>query len=184
MLLKLWPIIGFQLNQFLHKFSISVILIGCIHPLCNRSIAAFSHVGSYNFPCFQEGHISLVFQLKYFLFFFVNIARSCISQVILLAVCTSNFFQAIFLHVVWVLFTTFGTCQSSSTGFPVVFIFLAFKAPQGSWDILLDSLKRIVNLHLLRSTGLIKYQDVSVGLDSFFTFSDGDSSYICNSLFS
>ena len=31
------------------------------------------------------------------------------------AVCTSNFFQAIFLHVVWVLFITFGTCLLSST---------------------------------------------------------------------
>ena len=37
--------------------------------------------------------------------------------------------------------------------------------------------------HLIGSMGLIKCHDVSVGLDSFFAFYDGDSSYICNSLF-
>ena len=127
----------------------------------------------------MEGHIPLVFHLKYFLFsFFVN------SQIIWLAVCTSNFFQAIFLHVVSVLFTSFGTCLSSSTGFPMMSIFLAFEAPQGSWDVLLNSLKTIADLQLLGSTGLVKCQDVSVGLDSLIAFSDGDSFYICNSLFS
>ena len=130
-LLKLWSIIRFQLNQFFHDSSIFVVLIGCIHPLCNRSVAVFSHEAPYNFPCFQEGHIPLVFHLKYFFFFFVNIAKSCIGQLILSAVCTSNLFQAIFLQVVQVLFTAFGTHQLSSTGFPVVSIFLAFEAPQG-----------------------------------------------------
>ena len=51
-------------------------------------------------------------------------------------------------------------------------------------NVLLSSLKAIADLHLVGSAGLIKCQDVSVGLDSLFTFSDGDSSYICNSLFS
>ena len=74
------------------------------------------------------------------------------------------------------------TCLSSSTGFPVVSIFLAFEGPHWNWDVLLNSLKTTADLHLLGSTGLIKCQDV--GLDSFFAFSDGDSSYICNSLFS
>ena len=54
-----------------------------------------------------------------------------------------KFFQAIFLHMVWILFATFGTCLSSSIGFPVVSIFLAFEAPQGSWNVLLNSLKTI-----------------------------------------
>ena len=54
----------------------------------------------------------------------------------------------------------------------------------GSWDILLNSLKTIADLHLLGSMRLIKCQDVSVGLDSFFAFSDGDSFYVCNSRFS
>ena len=62
-------------------------------------------------------------------------------------------------------------------------IFLAFEASLGSWDVLLNSFKTIVDLHLIGSTGLIKCQDVSVGLDSFFAFSNGDS-YIWNSLFS
>ena len=59
----------------------------------------------------------------------------------------------------------------------MVSIFLAFEAPQGSWGVLLNSLKIIADLHLLGNTGLIKCQDVSVGLDSFFAFSDGDSSH-------
>ena len=97
---------------------------------------------------------------------------------ILSAVCTSNLLQAIFLQVVLVLFTAFGTYQSFSTGFSMVSIFLSFKAPQWCWDILLNSLK--TDLHLIGSMGLIKCQDC-VGLDSFFAFSNGDS-YICNSL--
>ena len=96
----------------------------------NRGVAVFSHVALHNFPCFQEGHIPLVFHLNYFLFFFVSIARSCVSRMLLSAVCTCNFFQAIFLHMVQVLFTT---CLSSSKSFSMVSIFLAFEAPQGSW---------------------------------------------------
>ena len=103
---------------------------------------------------------------------------------ILLAVCTSTLLQAIFLHMVRVLFTTFRTCLWSSIGFPVLFIFLAFEAPQESWDILLNSLKTIADLHFLGSTGLVKREDVSVGLDSLLAFSNGYFSYICNSPFS
>ena len=76
------------------------------------------------------------------------------------------------------------TCMSSSTGFRVVSIFWAFEAPQESWDVLLDSLKTIADIHLFGCTELIKYQDVSVYVYSFFAFSDGHSSYICNSVFS
>ena len=101
---------------------------------------------------------------------------------ILSAVCTLNLLQAIFLQVVRVLFTAFGTCLSSFTGFPVVSIILAFEASQGCWDVLLNSLKTMANLQLLGSMGLIKCQDVSFGLDSFLAFSYEDS-YICNSLF-
>ena len=92
---------------------------------------------------------------SHFFFFFVNNASSCVSQVILSAVCTSNFFQAIFLHVVRVLFTTFGTFLSSPRGFPCdVHIF-------GIWS----------------TSGELE----RVGLDSLFAFSDGDSSYVWNS---
>ena len=177
-------------NHSLSTGSIStqVFYICCLHCFyrtpCNRCVVIFSVKGPNNFPCFQEGHIPLVFNLNCFFFFFVNNARSCVIGMILSAVCTSNFFQAIFLHVVRVHFIGFRTCLLSSTGFHVVSIFLAFETPQGSWNILLISLKTKVDLHLFGSTGLIKCQDVSVGLDSFFAFSDGDSSYICNSLFS
>ena len=156
MLLKLWSIIVFQLDQFLHECSIFVVVIDSIRPPCNRGVAAFSQIAPNNSSCFQEGHISLVFNLNYFFFFLVNSTRSCVSQMILSAVCTCDFFHAILLNVVRVLLTAFGTCLSSSTGFPVVSIFWAFEVPQGSWDVLLNSLKTIADLRLVGSTGLIK----------------------------
>ena len=64
----------------------------------------------------------------------------------------------------------------------MVSIFLAFEAPQECWDIHLNPLKTIVNLHLLGSMELIKYQDVADGLDLFFAFSNGDSSDVCHLL--
>ena len=155
-LLKLWPIIGFQLEQFLHKCSIFDVVIDSIRPPCNGGVAALSHIAPYNSPRFQKGNISLVFDLNNFFFFLVNSTRSCVSRMIVLAVCTSNFFYTIFLCMVLVLFTAFGACLSSSTGFPVVSKFLIFEAPQGSWDILLNSLKTIADLHLFWSLGLIK----------------------------
>ena len=156
MVLKLWLIIGFQLDQFLHKCSIFGVIIGSIHPPCNGGVAAFSRIAPYNSPSFQKGKIPLVFYLNYFFFFLVNSTSSCVSRMILLAVCTCNFFQAIFLCMVRVLFTAFGTCLSSSTSFPVVPKFLTFEAPQGSWDVLFNSLKKIADLHLFWSLGLIK----------------------------
>ena len=156
MLLKLWPIIGFQLDQFLHKCSIFGVVIGSIRPPCNGGVAAFSHIVPYNSPSFQEGNIPLVFHLNFFFFFLVNSTSSCVSRMILWAVCTSNFFQAIFLCMVRVFFIAFGTCLSSSTGFPVVSRFLTFEAPERSWDILLNSLKTIADLHLFWSSRLIK----------------------------
>ena len=64
----------------------------------------------------------------------------------------------------------------------MLFIFLVFEAPQECWDIHLNPLKTIVDLHLLGSTELIKCQDVAVGLDLFFAFSNGDSSDVCHLL--
>ena len=176
MLLKLWPITGFQLDQFLHECAIFIVFIGSIHPPCNRGVAVFFHLAPYNYLCFLEGHFPLIFHLNYFLFFFINNVRSCVTRMILSAFCISNFFQGIFLHVIPVLFTAFDTCLSTSTSFLVVSIFWSFEALQRSWDVQLSSPKKIADLHLLVSTGLIKCQDVSVGLDSYFIFSDGDSS--------
>ena len=155
-LLKLWQVIGFQLDQFLHECSIFLVVIGSIRPPCNGGVAAFSHIAPYNSPSFQKGNIPLVFHLNYFFFFLVNSASSCVSRMILFAVYTSNFFLAIFLCMVRVLFTAFGTCLSSSTGFSVVSKFLTFEIPQGSWDVLLNSRKTIADLHLFWSSELIK----------------------------
>ena len=112
--------------------------------------------------------------------FFANIARSWVCWMIVSAFCTSNFFHAIFLYVVQVFFTAFGTCVSPSIGFSVVSTFFVFEALLGSWDVLLDSQDN----SRFSPTGLVKCQDVSDGLDSFLAFSDGDSSYICSFLFS
>ena len=87
-------------------------------------------------------------------FSFVGFARSCVSWVILSAVCTSSFLQAIFLHMVWDFFIAFGTCMSTSKGFLVESIFLAFEAPQGSWDALFDPFLTISDLLFLGNVGL------------------------------
>ena len=121
---------------------------------------------------------------KYFLFFFVNIARSYVSPAIVSAVGISNLLQVIFLQGVRVLFIAIGIYLSSSTGFLVVSLILAYEALQGCWNVLLNPLKTRADLHLYGSMGLTKCRDVSVGLDSFFAFSNGDYSYIVNSLFS
>ena len=60
----------------------------------------------------------------------------------------------------------------------------AFEASQESWDVLLNFLKIIANLHLFGSTGLVKCQDVSLALESLLAFSDRDSANVCNLLFS
>ena len=51
--------------------------------------------------------------------------------------------------MVWVLFTAFGTCQSSSASSPVASLFLAFEALQGCWDILFNPLKTSGNFSIL-----------------------------------
>ena len=78
----------------------------------------------------------------------------------------------IFLQVVWDLFPAFRTFLSSSTGFLVLSIFWASEAPQERRDLVFDYLKTIADPPFLGSIGLIKCQDVSVGLDSLFAFSD------------
>ena len=154
--------------------------MGGIRRPCNRGVAAFSLIDPYNFPCIQEGHISLVFHFKYFLFLFCKkIARSCVSRIILSAVCTSNFFQVIFFHVVRILFPAFGQRMSSSTCFPVVCLYFWHLKHLRGAGTYCSTLTR--QLLIFTSLGV---RDVSVGLDSFFAFSDGDSSNILNSLFS
>ena len=64
----------------------------------------------------------------------------------------------------------------------MVSIFLVFEALQECWDIYLNPLKTIVDLLLLRSMELIKCQDVAIGLDLFFAFSNGDSFDVCHLL--
>ena len=95
------------------------------------------------------------------------------------AFCIWNFFQAIFLHMIRVLFTALSKDLTSSTGF-----LLAFEVPQGYWDILLNPLRTIADIHLFGSTLLVKFHDVGVGLYLFFAFSNGVPSNICYSMFS
>ena len=56
-------------------------------------------------------------------FYFIDITWSWASQTVLLAFWTFPFICALFC-VVWILCTTFCTCQSSSASFPLMSIFL------------------------------------------------------------
>ena len=67
-----------------------------------------------------------------------------------------------------------GPCVLSPTGFLVVSIFLVFEALQGSWDVLFDPLYTIADFHL-GHVELVECQDVGVGFDFFFSFSNNYS---------
>ena len=88
-------------------------------------------------------------------FLFMNIAWCCLCRMILSGVCTSNILQAIFLHMARALFIASSTYVSSSAGFPVMSLFLAFEAPQVHGYELLNSFKTIADLPLLRRIWLI-----------------------------
>ena len=60
-------------------------------PSVQRTRSCFLPCSSYYFPCFQEGHIPLVFHFKYFFFGRVNITRSGISRMTLLADCLMSY---------------------------------------------------------------------------------------------
>ena len=96
---------------------------------------------------------------------------------VLLAVWKFNLLWAIFFCVVWVLFTTLCTSLSSSASFPLVVMFL-------TWNILFNPLEAIPDFHFLKNTGLIKYQDICIGLDLPPAFSNSNSSDVCHFLFS
>ena len=83
----------------------------------------------------------------------------------------------IFLHLntlptyVLGLFAALCTCQLFFARLPAIFIFLTFEASQGCWDILFNPLGTVADLHFFGNTGLIKCQDVGVGLYLFITLS-------------
>ena len=85
---------------------------------------------------------------------------------------------------VWVLFAALYTCLMFSATFPLVSIFLPFEVPYGCCDILFKPLETITDFHFLRNMGLMKYQDVGVGLDLLSDVSYRNSSDICLPLFS
>ena len=58
--------------------------------------------------------------------------------------------------------------MSSSSGFLVVSILLAFEALQESWDVMFNPLNTIAYFHLLGIVGLVECQDVGVGFDFMF----------------
>ena len=84
--LKLWPIIWFQLDPFLHKSSVFIFLVDWIHSPCNRSLFSLIKNPSV-FLAFWKDTLVLGFTSSIsFFFFFINITRSCISWMALLAV--------------------------------------------------------------------------------------------------
>ena len=58
------------------------------------------------------------------------------------------------------------------------------KHPSGTDTYCSMPSKQQLIFYFLGSMGLIKYQDVGVGLEWFFVFSNGDSSDVCDSMFS
>ena len=131
----------------------------------------------------KKDTLLLCFTSSIFFFLFCSFAMSCISRVILLAVCTSSFHQVFFLHGFLVFPPAFGTCVLSSTSFPVMSIFLTFEGPQASRDVLFDPLNTIADFFFLGNVGLVEFLDVGVGFD-IFSFSNRNSSYVCDPLFS
>ena len=70
--------------------------------------------------------------LNYFLFFLVRFARTSVIRVILSAIHTSNFLQAIFIYMVCFFLTAFGTCVSFSYILPCgVIIFGIWSTSRG-----------------------------------------------------
>ena len=73
-LLKLWPIVWFQLDQLLHEGSVFTHLIALsdrVHPPCNRDISVFLPYRTQLFSSFQKGHISFLLHLLYFPLFYI-----------------------------------------------------------------------------------------------------------------
>ena len=113
MLLKLWPIIHFQLDQLLHECSIFAVLIVRICSPCKRH-NCFLPCSSRQFSLLPGRIHSSCVSPQAFPFLFWKHHKILHKPMILLAVCTFNFFKATFLLMVQFLFTAFGTCLSSS----------------------------------------------------------------------
>ena len=65
--------------------------------------------------------------------FFIDVARSWVNRMVLSAIWTSNFLQAIFLHMVRVLFISLGTYLSSSYSESYSDKFLFFYSKNNKW---------------------------------------------------
>ena len=178
-ILKLWPIIWFQLDLFLHKSSVFIYLVDWIHSPCNRSM----------FSPIKDPIVFLAFWKDTFILRFTSsipFSFLSISQDFALAgwPCWQlehliSFKQ---FSAMWSRSLSLHLCPLQA--FMWCPYFWHLKHPQDCWDIHLNPLKTIVDLHLFGGMELIKCQDVAVGLDLFFAFSNGDSSDVCHSLFS
>ena len=112
------------------------------------------------------------------------VARSWEGWEVLTTVWSLSFILTIFLHMVWVFFTTPSTCLTSSPSLPVVTIFLAFKAPQGCRDVLIHHLISISNSYFLEYFRVTEIHNVCMCLNFFSTLSDYYSFVVCDTLFS
>ena len=163
--LNLWPIIQFQLDQFLNENLIFILLSDCIFPLCNRGV--FSPMSDPTILLASWRDTFLVFYYKYFLFFFYR-CHKILSKLDGLVCNLDTWFLLSKLPLSGPSFTTLGTCQLSSASFSEVSIFFIFEVPQSCWDIIFNPLKTIADLHLLGNMRLIKCQDICPASDNFF----------------
>ena len=114
-LVKIRPRVVFAVATKCHRLPTGSIYpqafyTSCLHWLYSTSVQQrrswFLPCRSLQFPSLPgKTHFSSVSSQVFFFF-----RKHCMSWVISSAVCTSNFFQAIFLHMTQVLFTAFGTC--------------------------------------------------------------------------
>ena len=115
---------------------------------------------------FSTRALYLLFSLQIFLFLFCRLRKILHKLGDFICSLKSRFFQAIFLHMVRVFFTTSSTCFVLYR-LPWSIHIFTFEAPQRNQDVLCDPLYTIANLHLLGNEGLLECQDVDVGFDFF-----------------
>ena len=172
MVFKLWPIICFQLDSFHHECSIFVVFIGC---------SCFLPCSSLQFSLFPVRPYSSCVSPQVFPFLFCK-HRKILHKLDDLVVNFHLEFPSSNLppsgpgpfHSIWYMFVVL-------YGLPFGVHIFGFWSTSGALGC---TAWLSQDNHLLGIMGPVKCQDVSVSLDSFFAFSNGDSSYICYCLFS
>ena len=161
--------LGQMLDASLISFSIRILYL--CHSLLMDSLSVQQLCNFSFIYCFKEWDIFFIWSLL-FPFLFCICHKTLRKQ--------GGFIWVIFLHVVWVFFPTV------STSFPVVTIFLTFKAPQGCRDVLYYLLKGIYDSNFIGYFGLTEHRNVCIclnflsALSGCYSFVVGDTLFFQN----